>query len=225
MSSSIGRIYLSISYSKALVGALLIGGVYFKGFYDDGSKLESQIKKKHQGISAEQKKKVETDKVLAEEAAIKSEVGALAENFKAITERFPVNLKSDELVATINALAEKVNVRVTSVKKETNNVKDLYEEVPVSIELTGSFNNLVLFMYNVSSLERVTNFGDFKFKNLKNNYDGTIKLETTVIGYKYKTPEPAQVEDDMANAKGKGRAKNKDKKVKKAPSKPKGGKT
>lgn len=187
MSSSIGNIFSQITYPKAIGLSLLVGGLYYQ-VYDDGSKLKSQIADIDANIMAEEEKKKETDKIKAEEKAIKDEVGALAEKFKDVTARFPINLKSDEIISTINTIAASVNVRVTSVKKESIEPKDLYEEIPLSLEFSGTFNNLLLLMFRISTLEKVTNLGDFEFSNEHDNYDGLIKLSTRIIGYKYKKP-------------------------------------
>lgn len=188
MSSSIGQIFAKISYPKALVISLAVGLFYFRFGYNDGSQLVAQINGVKVATEAEEEKKKETDKVKAEEKAIKDQVGALAEKFKEVTARFPINLKSDEIISTVNTLAKSANVRVTSVKKESVEARELYEEIPLNLEFTGTFNNLLLLLYNVATLERVTNLGDFDFVNLNGEYDGLIKLSTKVIGYKYRKP-------------------------------------
>lgn len=186
MSSSFGQIFGRLSYPKCLGISMLLGGLFYANIYDDGSKLQSQINEINGQIQAEEEKKKETEKVMAEEKAIKDEVGALAEQFKEVTERFPVNLKSDEIITTLNTLAKTTNVRIVSVKKENLDARELYEEVPVSIELVGTFNNLLLLMFNIASLEKVTNLGDFEMTNSTDRYDGKLKLITKVIGYKYR---------------------------------------
>jgi len=193
MSSPINQTLSQLSFSKAFLISIFFGFLYFKVLgYDDGSKLEAEIRQVQEAVKAEEEKKKETDKVLAEEVEIKKQVGALSEKFKEVTQRFPINLKSDEIISTINSLATSSNVRVVAVKKETVITQELYEEVPVSIELTGTFNNIVELMYKTAILERVTNLGDFEFSNLGSDYNGTLKMSTKVIGYKYRTPVEKQ---------------------------------
>lgn len=188
MSSSIGQVLNQLSISKAVVFSAILGGLYYSYYYDDGSKLESQIKEVENNIAEEEKKKIETDKVKAAERDITNQVAMLAEKFKEVTARFPVNLKSDELISNLNTLASLSNVRVVSVSKEPIQSKDLYEEVPVKIELSGTFNNLVLLMFNISNQEKITNLGEFDLSNISSEYNGTLKLTTRIIGYKYKKP-------------------------------------
>jgi type IV pilus assembly protein PilO len=196
MSSSASQALKDLSYPKALVIAIFLGAFYYFRMYDDGSALERQISDARANTSAEEEKKKETDKVKAEEDEIKNQVGALAEKFKEVTARFPINLKSDEIISTINTLARTTNVRVISVKKESIEEKELYDEVPVSLELSGTFNNLLLLMYNIASLEKVTNLGDFEFSNTGQDYDGTLKLVTKAIGYKYRKPPEKTIGPD-----------------------------
>lgn len=188
MNNSFGQFLNQLTISQAFGIAAILGAIYYFNIYDDGSKLKAQIAELQTGVEAEEKKKIETDKVKAEERAIKSQVGALSDKFKEVTARFPVNLKSDEIISTVNQLAKAANVRVVQVKKESVEVRELYEEVPVSVEFSGTFNNLVLLMFNIGTLERVTNVGNFDFANINQDYNGNLKLTTKIVGYKYKKP-------------------------------------
>lgn len=206
MSSPLAQNINQLSIPKVIGISLLLGALYYRFSYNDGSRLESDIVNVQNQVQAEEEKKKETDRIMAEEAEMKRQVVALAEKFKEITLKFPVNLKSDEIIATINSLASTINVRVVSVKKEKVNIQELYEEIPLKIEFSGTFNNLILLLYNISILEKVTNFGDFKFANATNEYTGMINLETTIIGYKYRKPETSESSDPLSekNTKGEG---------------------
>ncbi|MEY4615606.1 MAG: hypothetical protein RJB66_566 [Pseudomonadota bacterium] len=188
MSNSLGQFLNQLTVSQTIAVSALIGGLYYLNIYDDGSKLKNQIAEVQASLQAEEQKKIETDKVKAEEREIKSQVGALSDKFKEVTARFPVNLKSDEIITAINQLAKAANVRVVQVKKENVEIKELYEEVPVSMEFSGTFNNLLLLLYNIGTMERVTNLGNFQFSNSSQDYNGNLKLATRVVGYKYRKP-------------------------------------
>lgn len=181
--------------------SVLIGGFYYKSVYDDGSSLENQIRTVQEQVQVEEEKKKETDKIKSEEVEMKKQVGELADKFKEITMKFPINLKSDEIIDVINSLSKTVNVRVISVKKEKVITQELYEEVPIKLELSGTFNNLLLLLYNITILERVTNFGDFEFVNSASEYNGVIKLSTTIVGYKYRKPPEVTPDKENKNKK------------------------
>lgn len=199
MSSPITQSLRQLTFAKSFVISIILGFLYYKVLgYNDGSALEAQIRQVQESVNAEAEKKKETDRVLAEEVEIKRQVGALSEKFKEVTQKFPVNLKSDEIISTLNSLAGTSNVRVVSVKKENVMTQELYEEIPVSVELTGTFNNIVHLMYKTAILERVTNLGEFEFANLNGEYNGTLKMSTKIIGYKYRTPPEKPVEVPQA---------------------------
>lgn len=199
MSSPIGQSLSQLTFAKSFLISIFLGFLYYKVLgYNDGSVLEAQILQMQESVRVEEEKKKETDRVLAEEVEIKRQVGALSDKFKEVTQKFPVNLKSDEIISTVNSLATSANVRVVSVKKENVMTQELYEEVPVSIELTGTFNNIVHLMYKTAILERVTNLGDFEFANMSGEYNGTLKMSTKIIGYKYRTPPEKPVEKPEA---------------------------
>ncbi len=201
MSSPAGQFISQLTFPKSFLMSIFLGFLYFKFLgYDDGSRIESEIQQIQTSVTNEQMKKKETDKVLAEEIEIKKQVGALSEKFKEVTLKFPVNLKSDEIIATLNSLAKASTVRVVSVKKENVNVQELYEEVPLSVEMSGTFNNIVELMYKTATLERVTNLGDFDITNIESDYNGILKMTTKVIGYKYRKPPEKTDEKSQGKA-------------------------
>ncbi len=181
--------------------SVLVGGFYYKSIYDDGSRIDSQIRTLQGQVQVEEEKKKETDRIRSEEVEMKKQVGELADKFKEIILKFPISLKSDEIIDVINSLSKTVNVRVISVKKEKVITQELYEEVPIKLELSGTFNNLLLLLYNITILERVTNFGDFEFVNTSSEYNGVIKLSTTIVGYKYRKPPEVTPEKGNKNSK------------------------
>ena len=202
MSSPAIQTLNNLTFGQTAALALIVGGLYWMNVYNDGSKLVAQIAETQTSLQAEEEKKKETDKVKEKEAAIKNEVGALSDKFREVTARFPVNLKSDEIISTVNQLAKSSNVRVVTVKKESVETRELYEEIPVRLEVTGTFNNLMMLMYNIGTLERVTNLGNFEFSSTTNEYTGTLKLITKVIGYKYR--KPAEKKDGLGSSDGTG---------------------
>ena len=202
MSSPAIQTLNNLNFGQTAALALIVGGLYWMNVYNDGSKLVAQIAETQTSLQAEEEKKKETDKVKEKEAAIKNEVGALSDKFREVTARFPVNLKSDEIISTVNQLAKSSNVRVVTVKKESVETRELYEEIPVRLEVTGTFNNLMMLMYNIGTLERVTNLGNFEFSSTTNEYTGTLKLITKVIGYKYR--KPAEKKDGLGSSDGTG---------------------
>lgn len=182
-----------------IFGILLSSYYYFAGFYDDGSKLEGQIGQAKNLIQAAELKKKETEKLLAEEGEMKREVGELAEKFKSVSSKLPINLKSQEIIDTINQLAKNSGCKVVMIKPEAVSIKELYDEIPVQIEMRGAFSNLVVFMYYLATLERVTYTSDISFVNSSGTYDGNLKFMTSVVSFRFRQPAEQKTNEGTPN--------------------------
>ena len=73
--------------------------------------------------------------------------------------------------------------------------QDFYSGKPVSVEVTGSYNNLGQFFAQMASYQRIVSITDFKVTKLKENKDDaegqTVSAEFLVTAY-YVSPEKLQ---------------------------------
>ncbi len=214
MSSSqsiVGSFLSQISFPVAFILNALLTGYYYSNIYNDGTLIEKQIKETSKLENQEQKKKKETEKLLAEQEVLKQEVGLLAGQFKDISSQLPLSLKTQEVIDTINKLAKNSGCRVVSIKPERTEIKELYEEIPIRVELNGQFSSLVMFMYYIASLERVTDLDGLQLMNEAQNYTGNLKMSTTIVSFKYRPPEIKESDNFKIQNKSKVKSKTKSK--------------
>lgn len=197
--SLLGSFLQNVSMTAATIFGILLGSYYyFGGFYDDGSRLEGQINQTKVLIQNAEVKKKETEKLLAEEGELKREVGELGEKFKSVSSKLPINLKTQEIIDTVNQLAKNSGCKVVSIKPGTVAVKELYDEIPIQVEMRGAFSNLVVFMYYLATLERVTYTSDVSFVNSAAGYDGNLKFVTSVVSFRFRQPAEPKPSDEKA---------------------------
>ncbi len=67
-------------------------------------------------------------------------------------------------------------------KGEVN--KQFYAEIPVSINITGSYHNLALFFDRVANLSRIVNIRDIKISG--KGKDGALSTTCTAVTYRFK---------------------------------------
>jgi Tfp pilus assembly protein PilO len=203
--SLLGSFLQNISMTAVTLFGLALGAFYYSGgFYDDGSKLEAQISQTKIKIKEAEEKKKETEKLLAEEDQMKREVGELAEKFKAVSSKLPINLKTQEIIDTVNQLAKNSGCKVVAIKPGNVTAKELYDEIPVYVEMRGAFSNLVVFMYYLATLERVTYTADIGFTNFSSAYDGNLKFVTSVVSFRFRQPIEKPVIEEKKPFKPKG---------------------
>ena len=92
-------------------------------------------------------------------------------------------------------------------------LKDFYAEIPVSIQVTGSYHQVAIFFDKVSKLSRIVNIKDIDMAPAKE--EETLTTACTAVTYKF-LDQPHQAEKDAkGNKKKKGQAAKASKKKKK----------
>lgn len=200
----LGAFLQNVSMPAVVVGGVLLGLYYWSNHYNDGTKLEAEISQTKNQIQQAETKKKETEKLLAEEGQMKRDVGELAEKFREVSSKLPINLKTQEIIDTINQLAKNSGCKVVTIKPGNANIKELYDEIPVQVEMRGAFSNLVVFMYYLATLERVTYTTDIAFGNAGAAYDGNLRFTTSVVSFRFRQPESKPEPNAKPPPKGKG---------------------
>ncbi len=78
------------------------------------------------------------------------------------------------LLSSIAGLARDNGLEVLQFKPENETVRDFYAEVPVSLDLKGSYHQMALFCQAVSRIARIVNVKDMKLSKPQQNSEATI---------------------------------------------------
>ncbi|MNJ92475.1 Pilus assembly protein, PilO [compost metagenome] len=183
------EILASYSYGKALVFSLALGGFYYMTLYDDGSALDARIAEVSRNLTQEEAKKVETDAALRQVKEMQEKVGQLSVQYQEISRRLPQDLFSIDINKAIDSFARNAGVSIKSKKPNPNVKTAVVEEVPVQVELEGSYAELVQFVYYVSSAERLSRVKNVVITEATDRSAKKLKFAGEVVGYKL-APEP-----------------------------------
>lgn len=102
---------------------------------------------------------------------------------KALRE-LPDKKEIDTLLARISEKAKDSGLDVVLFKPEGEQKKDFYAEVPVSLEVRGSFHQVASFFDEVSHMERIVNMAQFKLQ--LDSRDSWDTLKTNVIATSFR---------------------------------------
>jgi type IV pilus assembly protein PilO len=176
--------FAALSMSKILIVGILFGGFYYMTAYDDGSSLSNRITQVNSALAEQEVKKKETDQALQQVKEMQEKVGLLGEQYQEISRRLPSVLFSIDINKAIDGFARTAGVSVKAKRPGANIKSEVVEEVPVEVELEGSYVELAQFIYYVSSAERMSRVKnviivDGPEKSLKK-----LKFTGTVVGYK-----------------------------------------
>lgn len=109
--------------------------------------------------------------------------------FRKVMRALPENKEIPSLLTSISQSGQDTGLEFLLFQPQREVNKDFYGEIPVRIELTGNFHNMVMFFDKVTGLNRIVNIRDIKIAGYK---DGKVTTKCTAVTYKFiETKAPA----------------------------------
>jgi type IV pilus assembly protein PilO len=178
----VGQLGVSVA-----IGALIFGGFYWF-WLSDAFKEEAKKKAQREALQKEIRALEVTANKLQE---FQREVQLLEAKLDTLKRILPPERETPDLMRRVQALAAQ---SFLTVKKSTpaNPVqKEFYQEVPINMDLTGTYHNLGLFFDRISRLSRLVNVKNLKVKaSTKQAVNSTIDAASVVLTYVYQDAPP-----------------------------------
>ena len=173
---------------SAVIAALLCGGFYYF-WYSDA--LETQ--KKQEAKLAELQKQIRALEATANKLPeFQREVQALEARLETLKRILPPEKEMPDLMRRIQYLAAQSSLNITKFNPAAVAQKEFYQEVPVNLDLQGTYHNLGAFLDRVSRMSRLVNVGNVKIKaQSKQTINNTIGATAVATTYVYKDAPPA----------------------------------
>jgi type IV pilus assembly protein PilO len=140
-------------------------------------RLETEIRRAR--LRARDLKKLETDHAKAQEEL------RFALRLLPTTSEIPTLLKS------ITQLGNDSNLEFLLFSPKKQNPKEFYVEIPVSIEVRGSYHNVATFFDKVGKLDRIVNVVNVVMTPLKEQ-STTLKTSCEAVTYRFKEKEKTE---------------------------------
>lgn len=160
----------------------LLGGGYWYMFY---SALDEQF-----AALAEETEKLKAE--VAEKRAIAAnldkflaEVDRLDEELKKALLELPDKREIPQLLERISDKARDAGLDVRLFRPQAEAMQDFYAQVPVDIEVSGTYHQVASFFDEVGHLERIVNLGQFSMGDPKDSENGKI-LHTTAVATSFR---------------------------------------
>lgn len=144
----------------AMIGVAL-AVVYYFTMYNDGSQIEANIQKVQADIQQEEGKAREAEAALKEVERVRAAVGALGEQFRVVSQALPSEVQMADIIRTVDTVSKTAGVSVKSKEPQAVINHEYYEEIPLKISMQGTFSEITMFLYYISSLERVMRVKSF----------------------------------------------------------------
>ena len=134
-------------------------------------------------IKAKDKKKFQTEKALVEA------------QFQDALKLLPNEKEIPSLLKSITKLGSdsQLEFRLFSPKKE--NAREFFYEIPVAIEVSGSYHNVAVFFDKVGGMERIINILNVSMKPVAQR-STTLRTTCDAVTYRFKTSSTADSKND-----------------------------
>jgi len=161
---------------------LLVAGYYF-GIHEEASEELAQLRTEELEL---QRRLSEARSVSANLNGFKDELQSLEGRFAFALRRLPNQKQIEVLLTDISNLGKTVGVEIKSFRRKPEALHDFYAEVPLAIELEGSYHDVARFFDRMSKLSRIVNMGELEMSVGSENADETrVNVSGTAITFRF----------------------------------------
>ena len=170
-----------------LVAALLCGGFYYFWYADA---LETE--KKQQARLADLQKQIRALEATANKLPeFQREVQALEARLETLKRILPPEKEMPDLMRRVQYLAAQSSLQIRKFNPATPAQKEFYLEVPINLDVEGTYHNLGAFLDRISRMSRLINMGSVKIKaQQKPTINNTIAASAVATTYVYQDQPP-----------------------------------
>lgn len=183
-----------------LVGLIiLISAAFYSLLY---SPQADEIAKLNESIEAAQTERSIKQKRAANLPKLQKELGELDVRLKEAIAQLPSKKEIADLLSSIATKAQESGLDINLFRPRPENYKDFYAEIPVEINIKGTFHNVIMFFDAVGRLTRLVNIDNVGFKNPKVTGDQMVlEFTTTAITYRFlEEAERNKIAEEKAKA-------------------------
>lgn len=147
----------ALDYQKTFILGVVLGAFYYFTIFDSGANVEAALQDMNNQVSVEEQKQKEAERAKKQAEKLKADVIVLSDQYKAISTQIPTDLQISEVFKNIDAIGNAAGVTIKQrepLKDKDKNV-DIVERIPIRVVAEGNYGELVLFVYNMVSSERI----------------------------------------------------------------------
>ena len=163
---------------------IIAAGIYFDT--QDQLKVLEKHEKKELELKAE-------FKVKANQAAklelYKEQLAEMEASFGALLRQLPETTEVESLLIDVSQTGLAAGLEVKRFKPSAEEKKGFYAELPISLEVSGSYHQLATFISGLAALPRIVTISDMKLEPFDKQEDistsGKLKMSATAKTYRY----------------------------------------
>jgi type IV pilus assembly protein PilO len=130
-------------------------------------------------------------KVKAEQAAklelYKEQLAEMEASFGALLRQLPETTEVESLLVDVSQTGLAAGLEIKKFKPSEEEKKGFYAELPISLDVSGSFHQLATFISGIAALPRIVTISEMKLEpfNNEDQTDGKLNMTATAKTYRY----------------------------------------
>jgi len=172
------RMGVFITLFVAIIGA----GIYF----DTQDQLQVLERKERKETELKDEFKAKADKA-AKLELYKEQLAEMEASFGALLRQLPETTEVESLLVDVSQTGLAAGLEIKKFKPSDEEKKGFYAELPISLEVSGSFHQLATFISGIAALPRIVTISDMKLEPFsgEDQPDGKLKMAATAKTYRY----------------------------------------
>lgn len=172
------RMGVFITLFVAIIGA----GIYF----DTQDQLQVLERKERKETELKDEFKAKADKA-AKLELYKEQLAEMEASFGALLRQLPETTEVESLLVDVSQTGLAAGLEIKKFKPSDEEKKGFYAELPISLEVSGSFHQLATFISGIAALPRIVTISDMKLEPFtgEDQTDGKLKMAATAKTYRY----------------------------------------
>jgi type IV pilus assembly protein PilO len=175
---------------SAVIALLICGGFYYFWYADA---LEQQ-KQKETRLADLQKQIRALEATANKLPEFQREVQALEARLETLKRILPPEKEMPDLMRRLQYLAAQSSLAVVKFNPATPVSKEFYQEIPINIDLEGTYHNMGAFLDRISRIPRIVNMGNLQIRaRSQPTVNNTVSVSAVATTYVYRdAPATAQ---------------------------------
>jgi type IV pilus assembly protein PilO len=117
--------------------------------------------------------------------ALRKQMVEMEQSFGALVSQLPTDTEVPGLLEDITNKGVESGLEIKSIKLQPEVSKEFYIELPINIEVTGSYHDFGTFVSGIAALPRIVTLHDFKI-SADPKTPGTLSMSIAAKTYRYK---------------------------------------
>jgi type IV pilus assembly protein PilO len=164
--------------TRAIAFGVIVGLAVFLFIWQIVIPKNDEIRKLEGEITQQKAKIAENAAKIKQLDHLRAEVRSLHERLKMLTQQLPPESEVSPLLGQIQGLVNKagLSLKTWRPEKRRTHSSGMYEEIPITLKLTGGYHNVAIFFDSVSKLTRIVNMSNVKMDTPKISKSGSMDI-------------------------------------------------